>query len=69
MQEEQSLAVKEELAKGVEAADLDVVPLWCGAGVGLIHSIESAENLVKSIWAEADYRLRELHAEYVNVCP
>ena len=66
-QEQQRQAVKEELAKGAHEADLDVVPLWCGAGVGLIHSIESAEDVVKSIWAEAESRLDTLHAEYVNM--
>lgn len=68
VQEQQRQAVKEELAKGAHEADLNVVPLWCGAGVGLIHSIESAEDVVKSIWAEAESRLETLHTEYVNTC-
>lgn len=67
VQEQKRQAVKEELAKGAQEADLDVVPLWCGAGVGLIHSIESAEDVVKSIWAEAESRLDDLHTEYVNM--
>ena len=67
VQEQQRQAVEEELAKGVKEADLDVMPLWCGAGVGLIHSIESAEDVVKSVWAEAESRLDGLHAEYVNM--
>ena len=66
MQEEQQKALKEELAKGHEEGDFDVVPVWSGAGVGQIHSIDSAEDVVKSVWKAACLRMHGIHATNVQ---
>ena len=57
VQEEQCKVVKEELAKGTQDGNLDVMPVWCGAGVGLINSIDGAEDVVKKTWEEASERI------------
>lgn len=57
MQEEECKVVKEELAKGMQEGNLDVMPVWCGAGVGLIHSIDTAEDVVTKTWEEASERI------------
>ena len=57
VQEVKCKVVKEELAKGMQDGNLDVMPVWCGAGVGLIHSIDSAEDVVRKTWEEAIERI------------
>lgn len=57
VQEEECKVVKEELAKGMQEGNLDVMPVWCGAGVGLIHSIDTAEDVVTKTWEEASERI------------
>ena len=51
-----------ELDSGRAEADPEVAPLWCGAGVGLIHSIPPAETLVKGIVADAAATVAKLHS-------
>lgn len=34
--------------------------VWCGSGVGLIHSIEHAEDLVNNLVKETGYFVREI---------
>ena len=60
-EEEQQKVLKEKLAKGQEEGHLDVAP---GAGVGQIHSIDSAEEVVKSVWDAACVRMFELSRHY-----
>ena len=64
-QEEQQKTAKEEIAKATKDGNLDVVPLWCGAGIGLIHSVESAEDAFNAIWAGARARLGALTDAYL----
>lgn len=65
LQEEKQKALKEKLAKGQQEGDLDVAPVWSGAGVGQIHSIDSAEEVVKSVWDAACARMREISGKNV----
>lgn len=65
MQEGQLRAAKQELETGQKESNLDVVPMWCGAGVGLIHSIESAEDVVSKMWAQAKHRFSDLSKQYL----
>ncbi|BDA47788.1 probable nitronate monooxygenase [Coccomyxa sp. Obi] len=50
---EEVARMKADLDRGRDAADPDISPLWCGAGVGLIHSVPPAENVVKEIVEDA----------------
>ncbi|CAL5229038.1 g12286 [Coccomyxa viridis] len=64
-EEEKQKALKEKLAKGQQEGDLDVAPVWSGAGVGQIHSIDSAEEVVKSVWDAACARMLEISGKNV----
>ena len=63
-QEEQQKTAKEAIAKATQDGDLDVVPLWCGAGIGLIHGVETAEDAFNAIWAGARARFGTLADAY-----
>ena len=64
-QEEQQRTAREEIAKATQDGNLDVVPLWCGAGIGLIHSVESAEDAFDAIWAGARARFVAIADTYL----
>ena len=51
-------AAKSELAEGQKAEDMEVVPLWAGASVGIISSINPAGEVMEKVWSEAKERLR-----------
>ena len=67
LQAEQHNALKEELAKGQQEGNLDVVATWSGAGVGQIHSIDSAEDVVRSVWSVACSRMKDVCDACVTV--
>jgi NAD(P)H-dependent flavin oxidoreductase YrpB (nitropropane dioxygenase family) len=50
-----------EMDRGRAEADPEVAPLWCGAGVGLIHSVRPAQDLVTDIVSDAAATLTKLH--------
>lgn len=64
-QAEERARMQAELDSGRATQDPDVVPLWCGAGVGLIHGVAPAEAVTAEILAQAaavTARLRGLMA-------
>jgi nitronate monooxygenase len=42
--------------------DLDAMALWAGQGVGLVHRVQPAADIVGEIWAEARSTLGRLRA-------
>ncbi len=52
--------MKAELDRGRAAGDPDISALWCGAGVGLIHSVQPAEVLARGVAEDAAAVLAKL---------
>lgn len=67
-QPEEIARMKAELDRGREAADPDISPLWCGAGVGLIHSVQPAEDLVRGIVADVAAVIAKLGQHLAPPC-
>ncbi|CAL8469749.1 g9291 [Coccomyxa elongata] len=59
-QPEETARMKAELDHGRAAADPDIAALWCGAGVGLIHSVQPAEDLARGVAEDAEAVLAKM---------
>ena len=64
VQEDLQMAAKQDLEEATKEGNLDSIALWCGSGVGLIHSIESAENIFNQLWTVAQRKIATVSQQY-----